>query len=133
MISRAKKSGRGERVVFTEKPPNGMRLVEMVVALGVACILMVAVVAFLVNGVVSTTKTTAIDDTTTKGRYVFEHMSRELARAADLTSSNFTTPNGGYTAFTGFYYRISVGTAGATQQTSLSSNPVTVTLPPDRK
>src|ERR1017187_7832881 len=91
MISRAKKSGRGERVVFTEKPPNGMTMVEMVVALGVACILMVAVVAFLVNGVVSATKTTAINDTSTRGRYVFEHMSKELSQADELLSSNFTT------------------------------------------
>ena len=53
------------------KPPQGMTLVEMTVALTVACILMVAIVAFLVNGLVSSAKTTAINDTTTKGRYVF--------------------------------------------------------------
>ena len=103
-------------------------MVEMVVALGVACILMVAIVAFLVNGVVNATKTTAIADSTTKGRYVFEHMSRELARASDLTAVNFTTPNG-TGAFTGFNYLINVGATGATQQTFLSSNQVVVTLP----
>src|SRR5271165_7425649 len=111
-----------------KKPAQGMTLVEMAVALSVACILMVAVVTFLVNGVVSTSKTTAIDDTTIKGRYVFEHMSRELARAQDLLSTNFTTSNG--TTYAGFYYRINVGGAAATQLAPLSQNYVVVTMPP---
>ena len=92
------------------KQLHGMTVVEMVVALTVACILMVAVVSFLVNGVVSTTKTTAMNDTTTRGRYVFEHMSKELAQADDLKSSNFTTANpNNAAAFSGFNYRINLG------------------------
>ncbi len=75
-------------------PKDAFTLVEMIVTLLVACILMVAVVAFLVNGVVSTTKTTAINDSTAKGRYVFEHLSKEMARANDLTIS--PTPAGGF-------------------------------------
>src|SRR5580658_10183045 len=109
---------------------KGFTLLEMIVTLGVACILMVAVVGFLVNGVVSTTKTTSINDVTVKGRYVFEHMSREMTRATDLTVANFTMPNGGATAYTGFNYRVAVGTPGATQQTPLTSNTLVVTLPP---
>src|ERR1700691_2679950 len=79
--------------VRRDPPRVAFTLVEMIVTLTVACILMVAVVAFLVNGVVSTTKTTAINDSTAKGRYVFEHLSREMARANDLTIS--PTPAGG--------------------------------------
>jgi prepilin-type N-terminal cleavage/methylation domain-containing protein len=109
------------------KTPHGMTLVEMTVALGVACLLMVAVVAFLVNGVVSTSKTTAIDDTTVKGRYVFEHMSKELAQADDLYNTNFVTPGGG-SGYAGFNYRISLGGAATTQQAWLSQNYVVVTF-----
>ncbi len=83
-----------------QTPPKGaFTMVEMIVTLFVACILMIAVVAFLVNGIVSTTKTTAINDTTTKGRYVFEHMSREMSRAGDLNTVNFTGPNPNYVFF----------------------------------
>ena len=48
-------------------PKVGFTMVEMVVALGIACLLMVAVVAFLVSGMVSSTKTSAINDTTQLG------------------------------------------------------------------
>ena len=108
--------------------PVGFTMVEMVVTLGVACILMVAVVAFLVNGMVSATKTTAINDTTTKGRYVFEHLSKEMARAADLSVPNFTTPNGTGSAYQGFTYRIAVGGAGTAATELLSSQTVTVAV-----
>ena len=71
MIGRSNKTpGDGDQA-HPKAAPVGFTMVEMVVALGVACILMVAVVAFLVQGVVSTTKTTSINDATTKGRYVF--------------------------------------------------------------
>ncbi|HLZ09621.1 MAG TPA: prepilin-type N-terminal cleavage/methylation domain-containing protein, partial [Chloroflexota bacterium] len=120
---------KAQRPHAAEQPRRGMTLVEMAVALGVACILMVAVVTFLVNGVVSTSKTTAIADTTTKGRYVFEHMSRELTRAADLTGANFTLPNGSNTAYSGFNYRINVTGSATTQQTLLSSQTLVVTVP----
>src|SRR5271157_1353161 len=110
MISPANRFRLRESGARLDKPPRGMTLVEMAVALGVACILMVAVVAFLVNGVISTTKTTAIDDTTIKGRFVFEHMSKELAQADDLYSSNFTTANpNNAAAFSGFNYRVNLG------------------------
>src|ERR1039458_8622358 len=103
-VSAVNRSGRGVGPLYV------MTVVEMVVALTVACILMVAVVSFLVNGVVSTTKTTAMNDTTTRGRYVFEHMSKELAQADDLKSSNFTTANpNNAAAFSGFNYRINLG------------------------
>src|ERR1039457_330815 len=91
MDSIANHSRQAESGIRPKKPPHGMTLVEMVVAPGVACIVMVAVVAFLVNGVVSATKTTAINDTSTRGRHVFEHMSKELSQAGELLCSNFTT------------------------------------------
>ena len=96
-------------------PKVGFTMVEMVVTLFVACILMVAVVAFLINGVVSTQKTTMINDTTTKGRYIFEHLSREMYRAQDITTTaNFTTVNPmppvpANPGYQGFTYTISVG------------------------
>src|ERR1700690_1058150 len=84
------------------------------VTLGVACILMIAIVSFLVNGVVSTTKTTAINDATTKGRYVFEHMTKEMAEAADLNLPNFVGANlANPTFYSGFKYRITVGGPGS--------------------
>ena len=115
--------------------PVGFTMVEMVVALGVACILMVAVVAFLVNGVVSTTKTTSINDTTTKGRYVFEHLSREMSRANDLTVSNFTsaplTPTPSISNFKGFNYFISVEDRATTptSTTPVTSSSISLNLP----
>lgn len=102
MISPDKSSGSGKDAVRRNPPRVAFTLVEMIVTLAVACILMIAVVAFLVNGVISTTKTTAINDTTTKGRYVFEHMSKEMARSSDLNvvsptpQGNFFGPNPGY-------------------------------------
>jgi prepilin-type N-terminal cleavage/methylation domain-containing protein len=88
------KSGGDKGGIRQDPSRNAFTMVEMIVTLLVACILMIAVVAFLVNGVVSTTKTTAINDSTVKGRYVFEHLSREMARANDLTIS--PTPAGGF-------------------------------------
>jgi prepilin-type N-terminal cleavage/methylation domain-containing protein len=126
MSSIANHSRQRKGRVRKDKHPRGMTLVEMTVALGVACILMVAVVSFLVNGVVSTGKTTAINDTTTRGRYVFEHMSQELARAEDLSSTNFTTPGG--SGYAGFNYRVDVGVAPATDQAPLTQNFVLVTF-----
>ena len=112
------------------KPPVGFTMVEMVVGLGVACLLMVAVVAFLVNGLVSSTKTTAINDTTTRGRYIFEHLSSEMAKSADLSLTNFTTPNSNSTAYSAFNYRINVSAAGSTALTPLSSNQIQIDFPP---
>src|SRR5476649_2627470 len=78
----------------TGKPPRGgFTLVEPLVTIGVACILMVAIVGFLVNGFVSTAKTTAINDQTVRGRYVFEHFSHEMARANDLDATDFSGGN----------------------------------------
>ena len=113
----------------------GFTMVEMVVALGVACILMVAVVAFLVNGVVSTTKTTSINDTTTKGRYVFEHLSREMSRANDLTATNFIgppTPTPGLSTYSGFNYFITVEDRAITPSstTPVTATSISLTLPP---
>src|ERR1017187_3064108 len=122
MDSIANHSRQAESGIRPKKPPHGMTLVEMVVALGVACILMVAVVAFLVNGVVSATKTTAINDTSTRGRHVFEHMSKELSQADELLSSNFTTVDPfNPAAYSGFNYRINRG--GAPAVTSWELNP----------
>src|ERR1700689_2672511 len=106
MILPANRSHRSPQGVRPGNRPQGMTLVEVLVTLSVACILMVAVVGFLVNGVISTTKTTAINETTAKGRYVFEHMSRELNRAADLTTVNFTNANPlAPNTYSGFNYR----------------------------
>jgi type II secretory pathway pseudopilin PulG len=114
-------SGMNENGVRQNPPRVAFTLVEMVVTLAVACILMIAVVAFLVNGVVSTAKTTAINDSTTKGRYVFEHLSREMSRANDIYTSNFTGPDPSYvaaatptpgnpgTGYQGFSYLLPVG------------------------
>src|SRR5271169_7201680 len=52
-------------------------------------------------------------------------MSRELARAEDLYSTNFTTPGG--SGYAGFNYRVDVGEAPTTQQAPLSQNFVVVT------
>ncbi|HEY5079750.1 MAG TPA: prepilin-type N-terminal cleavage/methylation domain-containing protein, partial [Opitutaceae bacterium] len=109
--------------------PVGFTMIEMIVTLGVASLLMIAVVAFMVNGMVSATKTTSINDTTTKGRYIFEHLSKEMARAADLSVPNFTTPNATSSAYQGFTYRIAVGGAGTAATCLLSSQTVTVTIP----
>jgi type II secretory pathway pseudopilin PulG len=126
MIGRSNKTpGDGDQA-HPKAAPVGFTMVEMVVALGVACILMVAVVAFLVQGVVSTTKTTSINDATTKGRYVFEHLSREMARANDLQAANFTgappTPTPGTSNYQGFNYFISVEDQATTPN---STTPVT--------
>ena len=126
MIGRSNKTpGDGDQA-HPKAAPVGFTMVEMVVALGVACILMVAVVAFLVQGVVSTTKTTSINDATTKGRYVFEHLSREMARANDLQAANFTgappTPTPGTSNSQGFNYFISVEDQATTPN---STTPVT--------
>ncbi len=109
-------------------------MVEMVVTLGVACILMVAVVAFLVNGVVSTTKTTTINDNTAKGRYVFEHLSREMARATDINASNFTggapTPSGVMGPYQGFTYFVTVEDQSYTKaDTQATSSTLVLNLP----
>jgi prepilin-type N-terminal cleavage/methylation domain-containing protein len=96
----------------SRKAPVGFTMVEMVVTLAVVSLLMIGVVAFLVNGMVSAQKTTAINDTTVKGRYIFEHISREMARSKDLAASNFSSPNGGGTAYSTFNYRIAVGSGG---------------------
>ena len=115
--------------------PVGFTMVEMVVTLGVACILMVAVVAFLVNGVVSTTKTTAINDNTAKGRYVFEHLSREMARATDINAANFTgaapTPSpGGMGPFQGFTYNVTIEDQSyTTADTPATSSTLVLNLP----
>src|SRR5271157_1698700 len=110
MSSIANHSRHAKGGVRQDGPSHGMTLVEMAVALAVACLLMVAIVSFLVNGVVSTTKTTAINDTSTRGRHVFEHMSKELAQADDLLSSDFTTVNpNNPSAFSGFNYRVNLG------------------------
>src|SRR5580700_1791155 len=110
MRLRPKTSARAEGAQGRGKAPVGFTMVEMVVAMGVACLLMVGVVAFLVNGVVSTAKTSTINDTTAKARYVFEHLSGEMAKAADLTLINFATPNNvtNPTAYSSFSYRINV-------------------------
>ena len=119
--------GRRKNRIHRRRLPIGFSMVEMIVALGVACILMVAIVAFLVNGVVSTSKTSAINDTTTRGRHVFEHLSNEVARSGDLALANFTTPGG--SGYAGFNYRIDVGGAGLAQQTQLTSRIISVTFP----
>src|ERR1700683_5432182 len=113
------------------KAPVGFTMVEMVVALGVACLLMVGVVAFLVNGVVSTAKTSTINDTTAKARYVFEHLSGEMAKAADLSLVNFGTPNNVLTptAYSSFNYRINVSTSGSTALTPLTSSSIVIDIP----
>ena len=115
--------------------PVGFTAVETIVTLGVACILMIAVVAFLVNGMVSSTKTTAINDNTTKGRYVFEHISKEMALSADLNLPNFILPNpvgptgSSNPTYAGFTYRITVGGPGTiTTDLALATQPAVLTL-----
>src|SRR5208282_2761890 len=127
LISPRNISGRSEGGDSRKGPPVGFTMVETIVTLGVACILMIAVVAFLVNGVVSTTKTTAINDATTKGRYVFEHLSKEMSRASNLylapsPSPNFLLPNASPTpsAYASFNYWITVATGSISTSTQLS-------------
>lgn len=119
--------------------PVGFTLVETIVTLGVACILMVAVVAFLVNGMVSATKTTAINDNTIKGRYVFEHLSKEMEKSADLNLPNFILPNPASPTgtskptYAGFQYRVTIGGPGTntTDLTLANTNPqLTLSFPP---
>ena len=134
MSARSRESGRARQASSRRRLPVGFTMVEMVVALGVACILMVGVVAFLVNGVVSTSKTTAINDTTTKGRYVFEHLSSEMSRSTDLGLSNFLSPldplHPATTTYSSFNYRINVGNSGTTTTvTPLSSHSLPISFP----
>src|ERR1035438_7734538 len=119
---------------------SGFTMVEVIVALGVASILMVGIVAFLVNGAVSAQKTTIIVDMTTKGRHIFEHVLREVARANDVTVSNFATPDPNYVApptpipgspgqgYQGFTYRIDVGGQAITVDTPVINTSVTLNL-----
>jgi len=135
MNSRSKTSTRVGDGASRRRLPFGFTMVEMVIGLGVACLLMVGVVAFLVNGVVSTSKTTAINDTTTKSRYVFEHLSSEMSRSADLQLGNFITPKDpthpASTTYSSINYRINIGGAGTTSVlTPLSSSSIQVSFPP---
>jgi len=134
MSYRSRESVRARQADRRGQTPVGFTMVEMVVALGVACLLMVGVVAFLVNGVVSTSKTTAINDTTTKSRYVFEHLSSEMSRSGDLQMANFLVPldplHPQTTQYSSFNYRINIGGAGTTAQvTSLSQHSLQVSFP----
>ena len=100
------------------------------VALGVACILMIAVASFLVNGAISAKKTTAINDVSITGRHVFEHISKEMATSSDLKLTNFykdgaNDPSGPYNKIT---YRVNVGSPGVTEDTPLSSSTLQLTV-----
>jgi hypothetical protein len=138
MSTPPKNPGQNAAGASRKGPPVGFTLVETIVTLGVACLLFVAIVAFLINGLVTSTKTAAINDTTTKGRYVFEHLSKELASASDLTPPNFILPSPGNATgmsstylYGGFQYRITVGSPGTTiGTTALTSTTIQLSLPP---
>ena len=96
-------------------------LVEVLITIGVAGMLLAAVAMFLVSGNVATKKVTNINQVNTKGRFAFDHISREMSLALDLKAENFQVPNPDNNAHSRLVYRINLGLPGTTAFTLASS------------
>ncbi|HRE04683.1 MAG TPA: prepilin-type N-terminal cleavage/methylation domain-containing protein, partial [Opitutaceae bacterium] len=117
----------------TSKAWHAFTLIEVLMTLGVGAMLLVAVTMFLVSGNVATKKVTNLNAVNVKGRFSFDHISKEMSLSGDLNAANFQAPNSDSTAFSRITYRVNLGLPGTTSYTLHTADEIVVDLPIDTK